>query len=121
MSEINRAKISEKIYKQLEGKGLLKSINVLRTDVNVYKEKVNDLYVCTIKAYYYKSTVKITLQSNESASLNTGHQDKLLVMNNDESKKIHKDDYFTLDDVKYKILELGNVENIVFDMSLERM
>ncbi|NFR85395.1 MULTISPECIES: hypothetical protein [unclassified Clostridium] len=121
MSEINRAKVSVKIYKQLEKKGLLKSINVLRTDVNAFNEKVNDLYVCTIKAYYYRNNIKTILQSSEAASLNTGYEDKLLVTNNDENIKIQKDDYFTLDSVKYKIIELGNVQNIVFDMSLERM
>lgn len=119
MGGINREKISAKIYKQLDRKGLLKSINVLRCDINAFNEKVNDLYVCTIKAYYYKDNIRIMLQSDEPTSLNTGYEDKLLVMNNDESKKIKRYDYFTLDDVKYKIIELGNVENIVFDMSLD--
>ncbi|EES51015.1 hypothetical protein NE172_02075 [Clostridium botulinum] len=121
MSEINRAKVSVKIYKQLEKKGLLKSVNILRNDVNVFNERVTDLYVCTIKAYYYKNSLKLTLQSGEASSLTSGYLDKLLVTNNDESKKIKQDDYFTLDGVKYKIIELGNVQDIVFDMSLERM
>jgi hypothetical protein len=117
----NSEKISLKIYNQLDKKGLLKSINILRIDGNVFGEKGNDLFVCAIKAYYHRNNLKITLQSNESASLNRGYEDRLLVTVNDESKKIMKDDYFILDSVKYKIIDLGNVEDIVFDMSLERM
>ncbi|MBM7869303.1 hypothetical protein JOC70_000772 [Clostridium pascui] len=121
MGVINREKISSKIYKQLERKGLLKSIKILRCDVNAFNEKVDNLYVCTIQAYYYRNDIKITIQSFEGASLNRGYEDKLLVSNSDESRKIRKDDYFILDGVKYKILDLGNVENIIFNMTLERM
>lgn len=121
MAGLNRAKISEKIYKQLEKKGLLKEVNILRIGTNAYKEKTEDLYVCTIKCYYYKNNLKLTLAFSEAATINHGNEDKLLVVVNDESKKIQKDDYFILDNVKYKIIELGNVEDIIFDMSLERM
>ena len=121
MAGINRAKVSKKVYKQLERKGLLKEIKILRTGVNAYKEKKEDLYVCTIKGYYYKNNLKLTLAFGEAATINHGNEDKLLVVVNDESKKIKKDDYFILDNVKYKIIELGNVEDIIFDMSLERM
>lgn len=121
MGAINRAKISAKLYNQLDKKGLLKSINVLRNGKNAFKEKVNDLYVCTIKGYYHKNNLKLTLSFGEAATVNHGNEDKLLVVVNDESKKIQKDDYFILDNVKYKIIELGNVEDIIFDMSLERM
>lgn len=121
MSGINRGKISAKIYKQLEKKGLLKSINILRNGENAFKEKVNDLYVCTIQAYYYRKQLKITTISTDSATTNRGYEDKLLVIINDESKKIQTDDYFTLDGQKFKIIELGNVEDIIFDMFIERM
>lgn len=121
MAGIKRAKISQKIYKQLEKKGLLKNINILRGRKNVFSEKASDLYVCTIKAYYYKNNLKLTLENDDAATVNRGNEDKLLVTFNDESKKIKQDDYFTLDNVKYKIIELGNVEDIIFDMSLERM
>lgn len=121
MAGINRAKISEKIYNQLEKKGLLKEVIILRIGTNAYKEKKEDLYVCTIKGYYYKNNLKLTLSFGDAATVNHGNEDKLLVTFNDESKKIKKDDYFTFDNVKYKIIELGNVEDIIFDMSLERM
>lgn len=121
MAGINRAKISEKIYKKLEKKRLLKEVNILRIGTNAYNEKIEDLYVCTIKCYYYKNNLKLTLSFGEAATVNDGNEDKLLVVVNDESKKIKKDDYLTLDSVKYKIIDLGNVEDIIFDMSLDRM
>jgi hypothetical protein len=121
MAGLNRAKISLKVYTQLDSKGLLKSINILRNGENAYKEKVSDLYVCTIKAYYYKNNLKVTFINGDAATVNQGNEDKLLVTNNDESKKIKQDDHFILDNVKFKIIDLGDVQGIVFDMSLERM
>lgn len=121
MAGINRAKISAKIYKQLERKGLLKEIKILRSGLNAFKEKQEDLYVCTIKGYYYRKENKVNIKSEEGATVNTNYYDKLLVIYNESSIKIKQDDYFTLDGVKYKIVDTGNIENIVFDMFLDRM
>lgn len=121
MSGINRAKISERIYKQLERKGLLKEIKILRNGKNVYGEKLEDLYVTTVKAYYYKEKSKINIGADTGATININYYDKLLVAYSEESKKIKQDDYFALDNIKYKIIDTGNVENIVFDMHLNRM
>ncbi|MBV1816858.1 hypothetical protein ACIR03_02720 [Clostridium cochlearium] len=120
MSKINRGKISKQIYKQLEKKGLLKEIKVLRNGKNAYGEKLEDLYVTTIKGYYYRKENKINISSDTGATINTNYYDKLLVAYNEESKKIKQDDYFTLDGTKYKIIDTGNVEDIIFDMILER-
>ena len=121
MSKINRGKISKQIYKQLEKKGLLKEIKILRIGKNAYGEKLEDLYVTTIKAYYYKEKSKINISPDTGATVNTNHYDKLLVTYNEESKKIKKDDYFVLENIKFRIIDTGNVENIVFDMYLNRM
>lgn len=121
MAGINRAKISAKIYKQLEKKDLLKEVNILRTQTNAYKEKMNDLYVCTIKGYYHREESKVESDSVESATINKLYNDKFLVVYDDTSIKINKDDYFMLDSTQYKIIDLGNVENIIFDMYLSRM
>ncbi|WP_096635821.1 hypothetical protein [Clostridium cochlearium] len=121
MSKINRGKISKQIYKQLEKKGLLKEVKILRNGKNAYGEKLEDLYVTTIKGYYYRKENKINISSDTGATINTNYYDKLLVAYNEESKKIKQDDYFTLDGTKYKIIDTGNVEDIVFDMYLNRM
>lgn len=121
MAGINRAKISKKVYKQLERKGLLKEIKILRMGKNAYGEKLEDLYVATIKAYYYREKSKINISSDSGATVNINYYDKLLTAFNEESKKIKQDDYFTLDGAEYKIIDTGNVEDIVFDMHLNRM
>lgn len=121
MAGINRAKISEKLYKQLDKKGLLREIKVFRIGQNAYGEKIEELYVATIKAYYYRENKKIVINTNISGTVNNNYCDKLLVTYNEESDKLKQDDYFILDNVKYKIADTGNVENIILDMYLERM
>jgi hypothetical protein len=121
MSGIDKAKISEKLYKQLDKKGLLKEIIIFRLKKSVYKEKASELYVCTLKGYYHKSNLKLNITSEESATTNRGYSDKFLAICDTESNKILEDDYFKLNGVSYKIIELGNIEDIIFDMSLSRM
>ena len=120
MAEINRAKISEKLYKQLDKKGLLKEIKILRVSKNVFGEKQKDLYIATIKGLYYKKEVRINISTTEGANINVGYNERLLVTYNEESIKINQDDYFILDGTKYKIIDTGNAENIVYDMHLDR-
>lgn len=121
MAGINRKKIALRIYKQLERKGLLKEVKILRIGKNAFGEKQEDLYVCTVKAYYYKKENKIVIRADTSATINSQYNDRLLVVFNEESQKINKDDYFILNNTKFKIIEPNNVENIVFDMYLDRM
>jgi hypothetical protein len=121
MAGIDRARIAEKLYKQLEKKGLLKEIKILRSDLNAYKERADNLYVCTIKAYFHREEARVEAESVEAATINKLYNNKLLVCYNDESLKIKQDDYFTLEGKKYKIIDTGNVENIILDMYLQRM
>lgn len=117
---IKRAKISAQIYKQLDRKGLLKDIQILRSGLNDFEEPITNQDVCKIKGYYHRNNLKLYTTTSDGATLTSGYEERLLVIINDESKKIKQDDYFTLDNVKYKIIDLGDVEGIVFDMSLER-
>lgn len=121
MAGINRAKISLKIYKQLERKGLLKEVKILRSGENAYGEKLEDLYVTTIMVYYYRKENKINISSDTGAAVNANYSDKLLVTFNEESKKIKQDDYFVLNNIKFRIVDPNNVENIVLDMYLDRV
>jgi len=121
MAKINRGKLSKKIYEQLDRIGLLKEIKILRDGTDIYKEILEELYVCTIKGYYYRDESKMILNSREAATLNSKYYDKLLISYSNESKKIKQDDYFILDNIKYRIIDTGNIEDIVFDMWLSRM
>lgn len=121
MPGINRSKISIKIYKQLERKGLLKEIKILRTDKNAFGETQGNLFVCKIKAFYYRKDTKINYGINNAGTVNQRYNDKLLVVFSEESQKIRKDDFFILNNIKFKVVDTGNVEDIVFDMYLERI
>ncbi|PRR77690.1 hypothetical protein CLLI_22540 [Clostridium liquoris] len=121
MSGINRAKISQRIYKQLYRKGLLKEIRILRNGKNAYGEKLEDLYVTTINGYYYREKSKINISPGAAATVTANCYDKLLIAYSEESKKIKKDDYFILDGAEFRIIDPNNIENIVLDMYLDRM
>ena len=77
MAGINRAKISEKLYKQLDKKGLLKEIKILRIGKNTFGEKQNDLYVCTVKGFYYRKETRINIGTIEGATLNSNYNERL--------------------------------------------
>ncbi|WP_142415410.1 hypothetical protein [Hathewaya massiliensis] len=121
MAGINRSKISKKLYKQLEKKGLLKEIKVFREEKNNFKEKTGELYVCTIKGYYYRKENDVVINTGEGATLNNLYKDRLLVAYDDISSKIEKDDYFSLNNERFLVVDPGNVENIVLNMYLDRM
>lgn len=123
MSGINRTKIALKLYKQLEKKGLLKEIVILRSGENVFKEKKDDLFVCKVKGYYHKGSTSINIinASIDASNLNKNYQDRFLVIVDENTKKINEHDYFILDNVKYEIVDKGNVEDIVYDSYLKRV
>lgn len=121
MSAINRARIGANLYKQLEKKGLLKEVNIKRTIKNSFNEKIGEDDVCTIKGYYHREEARVEMESVEAATINKLYNNKLLVICDDTSKSIQQDDYFILDNVNYQIIDLGNIEDIVFDMYLTRM
>lgn len=118
---LNRAKISINIYKQLERKGLLRDIRILRNKKNVFGENNGPLEVCNVKGYYYKKNNKLSISTNTGATTNRNYNDKLLLIINEDSLKINKDDYFLLDNISFKIIDPNNIEDLVFDMYLERI
>lgn len=130
MSGINRERIAQRILISLTKKDLMKSIIIYRNGKNAFGETQENQYVCTIKGFYHRDKSKLNLSFNEGAIVNTGYYEKLLVVVNEESKKIKQDDYFFYKEdisneqdkeTKYKIIDKGNIENIVFDMSINRM
>ncbi|WPC42956.1 hypothetical protein [Clostridium sp. JS66] len=121
MSGINRVKYSKQILKALTSKGLMKDVVIKRNDKNDFGEKQDDLEVCTVKGYYYKNETKIVLNLSESGTINDQYNEKLLIVFNDGSKDIKQDDYFVLNDIKYKIIDTGNIEDIVLNMTIDRM
>lgn len=123
MSGINRTKIALKLYKQLEKKGLLKEIVVLRAGEDVFGEKQDDLFVCKVKGYYHRGSNSINIVNGitDAANLNRNYQDRFLIIVDESTNQISEHDYFILDNVKYEIVDKGNVEDIIYDSYLKRM
>lgn len=123
MSGINRKKIGLRIYKQLERKDLLKEVKILRKGENVFRENQDDLYVCTIKGYYHKGSTSINIVngSSDASNMNKNYQDRFLLIVDDAAIKIKEHDFFVLDNIKYEIVDKGNIEDIIYDSYLKRL
>lgn len=100
----------------------MKEVIVLRAGKNVFGEYEEDQYVCKVKGYYHigSTSINIVNNSTEAANLNRDYQDRILLIVDDEVKKIKEHDYFTLDSSKYEIIDKGNIEDIVWDTYLKR-
>lgn len=115
----------QRIRRQLVRKvtPFMKEVKILRQDENIFGEKQEDQYVCTVKGYYHTggTSINVVNGSSDAANLNKNYQDRFLLIVDDEVKKIKEHDYFKLDDVMYEIIDRGNIEDIVWDTYLKRM
>ena len=118
--ETRKQKIRNQLVKKVTP--FMKEVIVLRAGENVFGEYEEDQYVCKIKGYYHtgSTSTNIVNNSTEAANLNRNYQDRLLLIVDDEIKKIKEHDYFKLDDVMYEIVDKGNIEDIVWDTYLKR-
>ncbi|OAA91256.1 hypothetical protein [Clostridium ljungdahlii] len=115
----------QRIRRQLVRKitPFMKEVKILRQDENIFGEKQEDQYVCTVKGYYHTggTSINVVNGSSDDTNLNKNYQDRFLFIVDDEVKKIKEHDYFKLDDVMYEIIDKGNIEDIVWDTYLKRM
>lgn len=100
----------------------MKDVIILRADENVFNEKSDDEYVCTVQGYYHEggTSINVVNYNSDAANLNKNYQDRLLLIVDDEVNKIKEHDYFKLDGVMYEIIDKGNIEDIVWDTYLKR-
>ncbi|PJI07046.1 MULTISPECIES: hypothetical protein [Clostridium] len=96
-------------------------IDILRQQDNVFNEKQDYIKVCTVNGYYHTGTSYISGFINDSSSLKRSCEDRLLLIVNDDVKKIKEHDRFILDEVMYEIIDKGNISDIVWDTYLNRM
>lgn len=120
MSGLNRGKIAAKIYNQLDKKGLLTEVTILRVGKNLFNEKSEDTFVCTIKGFYHKGNSYMEKDTEESTSFVKNNEEQFLVVFNDTSALIQENDYFNLNGINYLIVDKGNVHEIIYDMYLKR-
>ncbi|ARC85645.1 hypothetical protein U732_1120 [Clostridium argentinense CDC 2741] len=99
----------------------MQEIEIFRNGLNEYNEKINDLYVSTIEGYYSLGKNLISINYTDAGAINKNYNEMLSVMITEDSKKVKKDDYFSLDDIKYRIINIQNVEGVYMDLTLERV
>ena len=119
---INKEKIKSQILKQLTSKAIMHPVPIYRNVPNEFEEgDGEEKTVCEVQGYYYKRNKVVNLSIGNSGEITTNHRDKLLVVCDEDSLLIKPDDFFHINDVKYKIIDLGNTFDVVFDMSIERV
>ena len=106
-----------------------KVIDKFPTHVDVYRDTKNefgepggkDLVCENLKGFYHEGNNMISAITKDKGEIKRNKQRFLMVIYDDETIKIKENDYFLLDNIRYKIKDLGNQNrlNIYFDMLLE--
>jgi len=116
---MNKIKTKREIYNAF--KPYMQNVRIFRTGINDYGEKEDDLFVTEIEGYYSLGKNLIAINYTDGGAINSNYNEMLSVMVDKESKKIQKDDYFNLNDVKFRIVHIQNVMDIYLDLTLERV
>ena len=116
---MNKIKTKREIYNAF--KPYMQNIRIFRTGTNDYGEKEEDLYVTEIEGYYSLGKNLIAINYTDAGAINKNYNEMLSVMINDNSLKIKQDDYFYLNDIKFRIVNIQNVMDIYLDLTLERV
>ena len=105
-----------------------KVIDKFPTYVDIYRNSKNEFgepggkdLICSVKGFYHEGNTQISAITTDKGEVKRDKQQFLMVIYDEETVKIQENDYFILDDIKYRIKDLGNQNrlNIYFDMLLE--
>lgn len=98
------------------------NVDIYRNSRNEFGEPVGEELICSVKGFYHEGNNMISAITKDKGEIKRNKQIFLMVIYDDETIKIKENDYFLLDNIKYKIKDLGNQNrlNIYFDMLLER-
>lgn len=106
-----------------------KVINKFPTYVDIYRDIKNefgepggkDLICENLKGFYHEGNNQISAITADKGEVKRSKQKLLMVIYDEKTIKLKENDYFELDNIKYKIKDLGNQNrlNIYFDMLLE--
>lgn len=96
-------------------------VEIKRNTTNDYGEPSGEEDVATVTGFFYTGSQTLNINITTGASVTTGKSEKFLVVYDTEGQKIKENDYFTLNGIKYKVIDLGNLFDICLDMTLERV
>lgn len=97
-------------------------VDIYRDVKNEFEEPVGKDLVCeNLKGFYHEGNTQISAITTDKGEFKRSKQKFLMLVYNEDTIKIKENDYFILDNVKYKIKDLGNQNrlNIYLDMLLE--
>lgn len=121
---LNKDKIKKKILQKVmdPNKGYSISLDITRDNPNLFKEKDEEVPVCTIDAYYHISTTRVIVQTNnDAAQVPRGFDETFMVVVDDVSSMIKRKDYFYRKGIKYQIIDITNNLDIYFVFSVIRI
>ena len=121
---INKEKIRAKVRKAI--KKLPTQAIVKRAYINDFGEKTKLLEdICTLEGLYHESNAQygIAVTLENKAEIIRGKNPYFLVVCDETAKLIQKDDYLILNNTKYLIKDLGNINkmDIYMDMMLQEV
>lgn len=105
-----------------------KVIDKFPTYVDIYRDVKNEFgepegrdLICRVKGFYHEGTSQVSAITTDKGAVKRDKQKFLMVLYDETTINIRENDYFTLDNIKYKIKDLGNQNklNIYFDMLIE--
>ncbi len=122
---LNTEALKRKVAKAIDKMPV--TVTVFRHKKDAWNEPCGQETVATITGqlnlgarYKGKNAFVDTQVSNAGRTLR-GQGEKLMVVIDEESRKIQPGDWFALDGVDYEIVDLGNSLEVYFDFSLERL
>lgn len=97
------------------------NVDIYRNARNEFGEPTGEELICSVKGFYHEGNNMISAITKDKGEIKRNKQQFLMVVYDDETIKIKENDYFLLDNIKYKVKDLGNKNrlNIYFDMLLE--
>lgn len=97
------------------------NVNIFRSGLNEFNEPIEDLLVCNVNGFYHEGNAQISAITQDKGEVKRNKQRFLMVLYNDDTINVKENDYFYLDNIRYKIKDKGNQNrlNIYFDMLIE--
>lgn len=96
-------------------------VTILRQNLNEFNEPIGEEVVISVKGFYHESNNQMGNRVSDKGKVKVDKQKFLMVVYDENTVKIKENDYFVLDNSKFRIIDLGNQNrlNIYFDMLLE--
>lgn len=95
---------------------------VMRSKEDKYHQPIGEEEICTLIGVKYSPTTSarhIDISIKEPGSITEREEIRFFTVYSEESKKVQEGDIMVIDDIKYKVIVLGNTNEICFDMRLD--